>query len=84
MKSIRIWVVLACAFSFLAGSAIAAEKKADKLTCCQEASAQGKECRHKCCVAAHKDGKSCAKCNPNKEDLSLKKNAKKAAATAEK
>ena len=73
MKSIRIWVVLGCVSSLLAGSAIAAEKKADKQTCCQEAAAQGKECRHKCCVAAHHDGKSCTKCNPNKEDLKKEK-----------
>ncbi|HWV98085.1 MAG TPA: hypothetical protein VNZ64_00200 [Candidatus Acidoferrum sp.] len=84
MKSIRIWIALGCAFSLLVGSAMAAEKKTEKLTCCQEAAAQGKECRHKCCVAAHKDGKSCTKCNPNKEDLSLQKNSTKAAATAQK
>ena len=73
MNSIRIWVALGCIFSLLTGASLAAEKKADKQTCCQEAAAQGKECRHKCCVAAHRDGKSCTKCNPNKEDLKLKK-----------
>jgi hypothetical protein len=57
-------------------SAISAEKQTGKLTCCQQASAEGKECRHKCCAAAHKEGKSCQKCNPNKEDL--KKEPKKA------
>ena len=79
----RTWVALGCAFCLLAGSAIAAEKKAEKLTCCQQAAADGKECRHKCCVAAHKDGKSCTKCNPNKEDVNLKKAPKKTAATAQ-
>jgi len=83
MKSNGIWVALCCASSLLACTGIAAEKKAEKLTCCQEAAAQGKECRHRCCVAAHKEGKSCTKCNPNKEDLNSKKNAKKARATAE-
>ena len=83
MKSIRTWVALGCVSSLLVGFAIAAEKKADKLTCCQEAAAQGKECRHKCCVAAHRDDKSCTKCNPNKEDLSLKKDSKKAASPAQ-
>ncbi len=82
MKFIRIWVALGCAFSLVAGSAIAAEKKAEKLTCCQEAAAQGKECRHRCCVAAHKEGKSCTKCNPNKEDLKTKKDSKKPAVSA--
>jgi hypothetical protein len=58
----------------LAGSAIAADQKtAPKQTCCQEAAAKGKECRHKCCVAAHKDGKSCTVCNPQEQDLKLKK-----------
>jgi hypothetical protein len=42
-------------------------------TCCQKAAAAGKECKNKCCIAAHKEGKSCSKCNPNKEDLKLKK-----------
>jgi hypothetical protein len=58
----------------LAGSAIAADQKvAPKQTCCEEAAAKGKECRHKCCVAAHKDGKSCTVCNPQEQDLKLKK-----------
>jgi hypothetical protein len=58
----------------LAGSAIAADQKAvPKQTCCEEAAAKGKECRHKCCVAAHKDSKSCTVCNPQEQDLKLKK-----------
>jgi hypothetical protein len=57
----------------LTGSTLAAEKPAKKLTCCEAAAAEGKECKHKCCLAAHKEGKSCEKCNPNKEDLKLKK-----------
>ena len=63
----------------LAGSAIAADQKAAaKLTCCEEAAAKGKDCRHKCCVAAHKDGKSCTACNSQQQDLKLKKTSKKA------
>jgi hypothetical protein len=46
-------------------------------TCCQKAAAAGKECKDKCCITAHKEGKSCIKCNPNKEDLKLKKTEKK-------
>jgi hypothetical protein len=79
MKLIRTLAALGCVIFFAAGPVLAAEKQEKTLTCCQEAAAQGKECRHKCCIAAHKDGKSCAKCNPNKEDLALlKKDAKKA------
>jgi hypothetical protein len=59
-----------CASLFLAQTTLAE-------TCCQKAAAEGKECKDKCCIAAHKDGKSCAKCNPNKEDLKLKKAQKK-------
>ena len=63
----------------LVGSASAADQKtAPKQTCCQEAAAKGKECRHKCCVAAHKDGKSCTVCNSQEQDLKAKKkNTKK-------
>lgn len=77
MKSMKILVSCACFLFFLAAPVTAAEKKTEKQTCCQEAAANGKECRHKCCVAAHKEGKSCQKCNPNKEDLKLKKSAQK-------
>ena len=77
MKSLKILVVLGCLSSLLAGSALAADKAEKKQTCCEKAAAEGKECKHKCCVVAHKDGKSCEKCNPNKEDLKLKKNDKK-------
>lgn len=67
----------------LAGSAIAADQKAaPKQTCCEEAAAKGKECRHKCCVAAHKDGKSCKVCNSQEQDLKVKKkNTNKSAAS---
>ena len=50
---------------------MAEDKPAKKLTCCEQAKADGGECKHKCCVNAHKDGKSCEKCNPGKEDLKL-------------
>lgn len=78
MKLIKTLVVLGCVSSLLAGSAIGADTAPKKpLTCCEKAAAQGKECQNKCCIAAHKAGKSCEKCNPNKEDLKLLKNAKK-------
>jgi hypothetical protein len=76
MKLIKMLVVLGCLGSLLVGSAPAADKPAKKLTCCEQAAADGKECKHKCCVVAHKDGKSCEKCNPNKEDLKLPKKKK--------
>lgn len=79
----KTWIALVTALTLLAGSAIGAQKTAaPKLTCCQQAAVEGKDCRHKCCVAAHQASKSCTKCNPNKEDLSLKKAAPKAAAKA--
>ncbi len=71
MKLITRLFVLACACWLWANPATAADKPQKKLTCCEQAAAAGKECRHKCCVAAHKEGKSCEKCNPNKEDLKL-------------
>ena len=81
MKLIKMLVVLGCLASLLLGPAPAADSPKKKLTCCEQAAAQGKECKHKCCVAAHKQGKSCEKCNPNKEDLKLlKKPADKKAA----
>ena len=73
MKLLKLLVILGCLASLLGGSTLAADKVAKKLTCCEKADADGKECKHKCCIAAHKDGKSCEKCNPNKEDLKLKK-----------
>ena len=84
MKLMKTLVILGCVCSLLAGTAGAADKVEKKLTCCQKAAAESKECKHKCCVAAHKDGKSCEKCNPNKEDLKLKKTDKKPATKAEK
>jgi len=75
MKPLRALVLLVCALGLMSNSTFSAEKPASKLTCCQQAGSEGKECRHKCCAAAHKDGKSCQKCNPNKEDL--KKASKK-------
>ena len=67
MKLTNIVCAVACSFALVATPALA--------TCCQKASAEGKECTHKCCVAAHKEGKSCEKCNKNKEDV--KKDDKK-------
>ena len=84
MKLMKTMAVLGCVFSLLAATAGAADKPAKKLTCCEKAAAERKECNHKCCVVAHKEGKSCEKCNPNKEDLKLKKPDKKAATKADK
>ena len=79
MKCLRNATVIAAAFFLIAGTAAAQQsqdKPAKKLTCCQKAYAQDKECRNKCCLAAHRQGKSCEKCNPNKEDLELLKKQK--------
>jgi len=80
MKLLMVLVVLGCLSFLLPGSVLAGEKPGKKLTCCEKAAADGKECKNKCCVTAHKEGKSCEKCNPNKEDLKLlKKKADKKA-----
>ena len=81
MSKIGFVFAFAC---FLSAPAVFGENNSTaKGTCCQQAAAQGKDCRHKCCLAAHREGKSCAKCNPSKEDLSLKK-AIKATVTVKK
>ena len=82
MKLIKLLSVIACSVALIAGTAFAAEGAAKDKTCCEKAAAKGKDCTHKCCVAAHKDGKSCEKCNPDKQDLKLKKKDK--AASSEK
>lgn len=74
MKLSRVCIALVALSCLFAYPTFAAEK-AKTLTCCQEAAAQGKDCRHKCCLAAHRESKSCTKCNPNKEDLKSKKSA---------
>lgn len=73
VKSLKIRTAVACVSFLLAQPATSAEKAAKKLTCCQQAAAEGRECRNKCCIAAHRQGKSCEKCNPDKEDPKLKK-----------
>ena len=73
MKLIKMLVFMGSVAALLVGSAQAGDQPAKKLTCCEQAAAEGKDCKHKCCVARHKEGKSCEKCNPNKEDLKLKK-----------
>ena len=73
MKLLSVLVLAGFLSSLAASSASAAEASTKKLTCCEQAAADGKECKHKCCIAKHKEGKSCEKCNPNKEDLKLKK-----------
>ena len=79
MKLTKIVCTVVCSIALVASPALAGEK-----TCCQKASAEGKECTHKCCAAAHKAGKSCEKCNPNKEDLKLKKKDNKTNKTTDK
>jgi len=68
--------ILAAVISCFAISALllTADSSGGKLTCCQEAATQGRECPHKCCSAAHRAGKSCRKCNPDGEDLIVTKN----------
>src|ERR1035441_7649764 len=69
MKLMKTLVVLACLCSLVFGTVVAAEKPPKKLTCCEKAAAEGKECRHKCCVAAHKRSESCEKCNPDRKSV---------------
>ncbi len=77
MKSLRGLLAFGAILGLLTGAAWGAEQGGKKLTCCQEAAAKGKDCNHRCCIAAHKEKLSCIKCNPNKEDLKLKKAPKK-------
>ena len=81
MKLIKSLTVFACAFALVATIAMAEDKDKDAKektqTCCEKATAKGKDCAHPCCVEAHKAGKSCEKCNKNKEDLKKKKGEKK-------
>ena len=72
-KLLKLLVTFGCLVSLLVGAILAADTPPKKLTCCEKAAAERKECKHKCCVAAHKAGRSCEKCNPNKEDLRLSK-----------
>ena len=74
MKTIKILIITVCALVFLAGVTLAEGKK---LTCCEKAATERKECKNKCCLSAHKNGKSCEKCNPNKEDLKAMKKGEK-------
>jgi hypothetical protein len=73
MKTLPVLLAACIALPFLLVSSAVAAEKAPKLTCCQEANVKKEECKHKCCITAHKNSKSCEKCNPNKEDLKLKK-----------
>ncbi len=84
MKLTNFFIAVGCALFLFAGSALAADKQVTtKQTCCELAAAKSKDCRHKCCVAAHRDGKSCAVCNPQQQDLKLKRYSKKAVKSAE-
>jgi hypothetical protein len=86
MKWIKALTVFVLSVSLVTGAALAQatgdQKPAKKLTCCEKADADGKECRNKCCVAAHRGGKSCEKCNPGKEDLEILKKRQKAPSAA--
>ncbi len=84
MKLTKAALILGCMGSLWLNAVTAADKPPKRLTCCEQAAADGKECRHKCCVAAHKDGKSCEKCNPNKEDLKLIQKSAKSGKAADK
>ncbi len=84
MKLTNFFIAVGCALFLFAGSALAADKQVTtKQTCCELAAAKSKDCRHKCCVAAHRDGKSCTVCNPQQQDLKLKRYSKKAVKSAE-
>jgi hypothetical protein len=72
MKTIRA-LILAAMAAALFTSTLPAEPQPKKLTCCEQAAQEGKECKRKCCLAAHREGRSCEKCNPNKEDLKFLK-----------
>jgi len=74
MKAIKNLMIALCAVALLTSAALAEGKK---LTCCEKAIAEGKECKNKCCLVAHRAGKSCEKCNPNQEDLKAMKKAGK-------
>jgi len=68
MTQLVLLLGIAC-FFFSPGFESSAADKPKKLTCCQEARANKKECTHNCCITAHKKKESCKRCNPNKEDL---------------
>ncbi len=73
MKAILTLLCCACLVYPLVAPAAPTKKQ----TCCQQAFAEGKECKNKCCLIAHRNGESCKKCNPNNEDAELlKKQAK--------
>jgi len=74
MKAIKTLMIAVCTVAFLTSATLAAERK---LTCCEKAIADGKQCKNKCCLSAHKNGKSCEKCNPNQEDLTAMKKVEK-------
>jgi hypothetical protein len=74
MRTIKTLLLAVCALTIFAGATLADAKK---LTCCEKAIAEGKECKNKCCLSAHRNGKSCEKCNPNQEDLKAMKKAGK-------
>lgn len=75
MKTIRALILAAMTVALFAGGLPAQQEKPQqkKLTCCEQAAQEGKECKRKCCLAAHREGRSCEKCNPNKEDLKFLK-----------
>ncbi|MCX8090232.1 MAG: hypothetical protein N3I86_04750 [Verrucomicrobiae bacterium] len=75
MKTLRALMLAAMTAAMLTGSLPAEPQKSEpkKLTCCEQAARENKECKRKCCLAAHREGRSCEKCNPNKEDLKFLK-----------
>ncbi len=79
MKVSKLIVAVVFACSLVVGYAADQKATTKNLTCCEKAAADSKQCTHKCCVAAHRDGKSCEKCNPQKQDLAIKKKETKKA-----
>jgi hypothetical protein len=83
MKRFQYLLILALTCGFMGGVAHAQSQKAPatkaadkKLTCCEQAFKEAKECRNKCCITAHRQEKSCEKCNPGKQDLEILKKLK--------
>lgn len=73
MKLIKTLTVVACAFAFIATTAMADDKPAKLPGCCAKAKKEGKDCSHPCCVEAKKDGKTCEKCAAHKSKKAEKK-----------
>lgn len=76
MKLTKYLLAVALGAGLLAGFVPGATADGKKLTCCEKAALENKECTNRCCIMAHRQGKSCEKCNPNQEDLAILKKRK--------